>query len=218
MSTGISSLDDAIGGLENGKRYCIACSSLLNRLPLLAEVAIGLLSTGTKLAIVSIENEQKKLVEELKSCYRAFGKSSGALTLWAEYQPSTSYKKLRSTIERIIKKDRNLLHVFVVDNLLKIETDFPCPSPALSVAANLYLLKMLAVEYDIPVIAFSELNPEQSLCATFADSEDIQKLVVYRVQKERLPRPIREDAVVLSTTTRRYHSGEKELPLMVARV
>ena len=54
--------------------------------------------------------------------------------------------------------------------------------------------------------------------ATFADSEDIQKLVVYRVQKERLPRPIREDAVVLSTTTRRYHSGEKELPLMVARV
>ena len=42
MSTGISSLDDAIGGLENGKLYCIACSSLLNRLPLLAEVAIGM--------------------------------------------------------------------------------------------------------------------------------------------------------------------------------
>lgn len=214
MSTGIKLIDNTCGDLQDGKLYCIACTSYVDRLSVLAEVAIGVLSNQTGLTIISNEYERPALVEQLKQCYRSSGKNSGALSLCADYQPASSYEHIRCFIERLIRKDRNLLHVLIVDNLLKIETDFTCTEPYLRIAANLYLLRMIAVEYDIPVIAFTEYSSDDSICTTFSDSEYIEQMVIYRLPRERLPKPSRTGSLVLSTN-RCKQSTELELPLLI---
>ena len=214
MSTGVKLIDNACGNLQDGKLYCIACTSAVDRLSILAEVAIGVLSWQSGLAIISNEYERPTLVERLKQCYRSTGNYAGALSLCADYQPASSYEHIRSFIERIISKDRNLLHVLIVDNLLTIETDFTCTESNLRIEANLYLLRMIAVEYDIPVIAFTEYYSDDSICTTLADSEQIERMVIYRLPRERLPKRTRRDSVILSTNRRKLVI-EPELPLLI---
>ena len=72
MSTGIKHIDNACGDLKDGRLYCIACTSYVDRLSILAEVAIGVLSKQTGLAIISNEYERPKLIEKLKSSPRSF--------------------------------------------------------------------------------------------------------------------------------------------------
>ena len=217
MSTGIKLIDNACGNLQDGKLYCIACTSDVDRLSILAEVAIGVLSCQSGLTIISNEYERPALVEQLKQCYRSSGKNSGALSLCADYQPASSYEHIRSFIENLIRKDRNLLHVLIVDNLLKIETDFTCTEPYLRIAANLYLLRMIAVEYDIPVIAFTEYYSDDSICTTLAASEQIERMFIYRLPRERLPMHTRRDSVILSTNRSKRHSN-MEVPLLITNL
>ena len=155
------------------------------------------------------------MIEQLKQCYRSSGKYSSALSLWADYQPASSYNHIHNTLERIISRDRNLLHVLIVDNLLKIDTDFTCKEHHLRIAANLYLLRMIAVEYDIPVIVFTEYSFDNSICTVFSDSEYIERLTIYRFPRERIPKPTRNGTLFLSTDKRRKQSAELELPLFI---
>ena len=217
MSTGIKHIDNACGDLKDGRLYCIACTSYVDRLSILAEVAIGVLSKQTGLAIISNEYERPKLIEKLKQCYHSYDRYSGALTLCADYQPASSYEHIRSFIERIIRKDRDLLHILIVDNLCKVETDFDCSQPHLRIAANLYLLKMIAVEYDIPVVAFTEFCSNESICTTFADSEYIERMVICRLNRERLPKATRHDVQVISTNRCKQHT-EMEVPLLITNL
>lgn len=215
MTTRIKLINSACGDLQEGKLYCIACTSGVDRLSILAEVAIDVLSWHSGLVIISNEYERLSLIEQLKQCYRSSGKYSSALSLWADYQPASSYNHIHNTLERIISRDRNLLHVLIVDNLLKIDTDFTCKEHHLRIAANLYLLRMIAVEYDIPVIVFTEYSFDNSICTVFSDSEYIERLTIYRFPRERIPKPTRNGTLFLSTDKRRKQSAELELPLFI---
>ena len=60
------------------------------------------------------------------------------------------------------------------------------------------LLKMIAKEYKIPVIAFTELYPDKALLQPIADSEYIDKMIIFQAEKERVPKPVRADANIFS--------------------
>ncbi len=199
MKTGIDTLNYIFGSLEEGHLYCIGCTARVKRIKFLANVAVGLLTQQAGLALITLDYNRSDMTDALRERYRACNASSaGKLSLWLEHQPITTYSLIQDTLQRIVYRDKKVLHVLLIDNLIKIRTDFHCSSQGMCVAANLYLLKMLASEYKIPVVAFTELYPDKALLQPIADSEYIDKMVIFHADKERVPKPVRSDASVFS--------------------
>lgn len=195
MKTGIDTLNYILGYLEQGNLYCIGCTARVKRIKLLANIAIGLLTKQSGLALISLDYNRTEITDALKESYRAYNASSaGKLSLWLEHQPITTYSLIQDTLQRIAYSDGKILQVLLVDNLIKIRTDFHCSSQGMCVAANLYLLKMIASKYQIPVIAFTELYPDKALLQPIVDSEYIDKMMIFHANKERVPKPVRADA------------------------
>lgn len=215
MRIGLNAFDSAFGEIEGGKLYCVGCTSLIDRLSMLAKVSIGLLSWQSGLAIISLDYERQNIVDELKRCYREAKKQSGSLSLWVDHQPITTYSLIKDTLERILRKDRNLLHVLVIDNMVKIRADFQCPEMSMRVAANLYLLCMIAKEYNIPVVTFAELYPNEELLLPFVESEYIEKMAVCHAKREKLPRPLRRDAFIIASDYKQKQPTLFDLPVGV---
>ena len=83
--------------------------------------------------------------------------------------------------------------------MVKIRADFQCPEVGMRVTANLYLLCMIAKEYNIPVVAFSELYPDEKLLLPCVESEYIEKMAVCHAKREKLPHPLRRDAFIIAS-------------------
>lgn len=199
MKTGIDTLDCLWGSLESGNLYCIGCTARVKRIKLLANIVIGLLTKQSGLALISLDYNRSEMTDALKESYRTCNTSSaGKLSLWLEHQPITTYSLIQDTLQRIVCHEKKTLHVLLVDNLIKIRTDFHCLSQGMCVAANIYLLKMIASKYQIPVIAFTELYPDKELLQPIADSEYINKMIIFHADKERVPKPIRADTHIIS--------------------
>ena len=199
MKTGFDILNYIGGYLQEGNLYCVGCTARVKRIKLLANVAIGLLSKQSGLALISLDYNRSEMTDALKESYRASNASStGKLSLWLEHKPIITYSLIHDTLKRIEYKKGKNLQVLLVDNLIKIRTDFHCSSQGMCIAANLYLLKMIAFEYQIPVLAFTELYPDKALLQPIVDSEYIDKMIVFHAEKERVPKPIRTGAKIFS--------------------
>lgn len=214
MKIGIDTFDCTFGNLEKGQLYCVGCTAQVKRINLIAQVAIGLLSQQPGLAILSLDYSRSEMIDELKACYHTSeAYSTSKLSLWLEHQPITTYSLIQDMLQRITNK--NILRMLIIDNLIKIRTDFLCPSMGMSVAANLYLLKMLAMKYEIPIIAFAELYPDKSLLQPLADSEYIDKMIIYHVSRERVPKPIRYNATTFCVTPSKKETTQFEIPFSI---
>jgi len=199
MKTGIDTLNYILGCLEEGHLYCIGCTTRVKRIKFLANVTVGLLTQQSGLALISLDYNRSDMTDALRESYRACNAlSAGKLSLWLEHQPITTYSLIQDTLQRIVYRDKKNLQILLVDNLIKIRTDFHCSSQGMCVAANLYLLKMIAKEYKIPVIAFTELYPDKALLQPIADSEYIDKMIIFHSGQERVPKPVRADANIFS--------------------
>lgn len=214
MKTGIDTLDCMWGSLESGNLYCIGCTARVKRIKFIANIAVGVLTKQSGLALISLDYSRSEMTDALRESYRASNAASaGKLSLWLEHQPITTYSLIQDTLQRITNK--NILRMLIIDNLIKIRTDFLCPSKGMSVAANLYLLKMLAMKYEIPIIAFAELYPDKSLLQPLADSEYIDKMIIYHVSRERVPKPIRYNATTFCVTPSKKETTQFEIPFSI---
>lgn len=196
MKTSIDTLNYIWGYLEQGNLYCVGCTARVKRIKLLANIAIGLLTKRSGLALISVDYNSSEMTDALRESYRTCNASSaGKLSLWLKHQPLTTYSLIHDTLQRIVySRDKRILQVLLVDNLINIQTDFHCSSQGMCVAANLYLLKMIASEYRIPVIVFTELYPDKALLEPIVDSEYIDKMIIFHADKEKVPKPVRADA------------------------
>lgn len=216
MKTSIDTLDCMWGSLESGNLYCIGCTARVKRIKFLANVAVGVLTKQSGLALISLEYSRSEMTDALRESYRASNAASaGKLSLWLEHQPITTYSLIQDTLQRIVCRDKKILQVLLVDNLIKIRTDFHCSSQGMCVAANLYLLKMIAKEYQIPVIAFTELYSDKALLQPIADSEYIDKMIIYHVSRERVPKPIRYNATTFCVTPSKKETTQFEIPFSI---
>lgn len=213
MSIGLDIFDTSFGDLEKGKLYCVCCTSNAKRINLVSQVSVRLLAQRNRMAIIALDYNKQDLVKELKESYRALEiTTKEKLSLWVEYQPTTTYSQIQDTLQRIIYRGKNAIDVLLIDNLIKIRTDFHCNKADMCIAANLYLLKMLAIEYKIPIVAFAELYPDKTLRAPLADSEYIDKMVVFHTPKEKAQEPIRYNSQILSTSHKITRTIQREIP------
>ncbi len=215
MKTGLNAFDSGFGDIEAGKLYCIGCTSLIDRLSMMVKISLGLLYWQSGLAIISLDYERQSIVDELKKCHEEAKNHPGPVSLWVDHQPITTYTLIKSTLERILRKNRNLLHGLIIDNMVKIRADFQCPEVGMRVTANLYLLCMIAQEYNIPVVAFSELYPDEKLLLPFVESEYIEKMAVCHVKSENLPRPLRRDAFIIASDKKQKQPTPIDVPVGV---
>ena len=68
-----------------------------------------------------------------------------------------------------------------------MDTDFHVQSKNLCIEANLYLLKMIAKEYKVPVITFFELNRVSLAMKPFEESKYIDKIAIFRSSRDEMP-------------------------------
>lgn len=85
MKTGLNAIDSALGDIEDGKLYCVGCTSLIDRLSVLARISIGLLSWKSEVAIISLDYERKSVIDEIKKCHKESNNHFGPISLWVYY-------------------------------------------------------------------------------------------------------------------------------------
>ena len=213
MNIGLDIFDTSFGDLEKGKLYCVCCTSHVKRINLLAQVSVCLLAQHNGMAIIALDYNKPDMVKELKESYRALEiTTTEKLSLCIEYQPITTYSQIQDTLQRIIYRDKKAIDVLLIDNLIKIRTDFHCTKTEMCIAANLYLLKMLATEYKIPIVAFAELYPDKVFRIPLADSEYIDELVIFHAPREKVPEPIHYNAKVFSSAYKIKRTIQREIP------
>ena len=213
MNIGLDIFDATFGDLENGKVYCVGCTSKVKRINLLAQVVVCILAQQNGTAIIATDYNKPELVNELRNAYRILEiYTAEKFPLWIEHQPITTYSQIQDTLQRIVYRDKKILSVLLIDNLIKIRTDFHCNKADMCIAANLYLLKMLATEYKIPIVAFAELYPDKALRIPLADSEYIDELVIFHAPREKVLEPIRYNAKVFSTSHKMKRTIQREIP------
>ena len=141
MKTGIDTLDCLWGSLESGNLYCIGCTARVKRIKFIANIAVGVLTKQSGLALISLDYNRSEMTDALRESYRASNAASaGKLSLWLEHQPITTYSLIQDTLQRIVYRDKKILQVLLVDNLIKIRTDFHCSSQGMCVASSLTAL------------------------------------------------------------------------------
>ena len=213
MNIGLDIFDTSFGDLEKGKLYCVCCTSHIKRINLLAQVSVCLLAQHNGMAIIALDYNKPDMVKELKEAYRALEiTTTEKLSLLVEYQPITTYSQIQNTLQRLIYRDKKAIDVLLIDNLIKIRTDFHCTKTDMCIAANFYLLKMLATEYKIPIVAFAELYPDKVFRIPLAESEYIDKMVIFHTPKKKVLKPIRFNAMVFSTAHKMKKTIQREVP------
>lgn len=99
MKTGIDTLDCMWGSLESGYLYCIGCTARVKRIKFLANVAVGVLTKQSGLALISLDYSRSEMTDALRESYRTSNAASaGKLSLWLEHQPITTFKILCSAL------------------------------------------------------------------------------------------------------------------------
>ena len=213
IEIGIEAIDKAFSGLKDGKLYCIGCTASTNRTNLVAKVAMGLTTRENSVLLFSLEKNRKVMFNHLYDVLRCFdttvvsqGKierqsdlmdKMGDYPIWIEDAPNLSYTSLQNTIQQICYLNKHAVGIVMVDNILQMETDFQISTAELCIAANLYLLKMIAKEYKIPVVAFCEISRNPALNIPFEKSEYIDGMLVFQSVEDDSPHPLRKGTKVI---------------------
>ena len=72
--------------------------------------------------------------------------------------------------------NKHAVECIVIDNILGMETDFQTPSREMTLEANLYLVKMIAKEYKIPIIVST--NYDKISLDRILESDHIDKTMI----------------------------------------
>ena len=203
LESGIKIIDESLGGLKDGKLYCIGCTVNANRTNLIAKIAMGLATRDNSVLLFSLEKNRKTMFNQLFSVLSQYDESEksrngiekqsnlmakmGEYPIWIEDTPNLSYSSLQNTIQRICYLNKHAVGVVMVDNIMQMATDFQISAAELCIKANLYLLKMVAKEYKIPVLAFTEISRNEELNRPFEVSEYIDGMLIFKSTEDDSP-------------------------------
>ncbi len=80
--------------------------------------------------------------------------------------------------------NKNAVECIIIDNVLRMETDFHSPSKEMTLEANLYLLKMIAKEYNIPIIA--SISYDKLYLDRILESNHIDKTMIVKTTDDNI--------------------------------
>ena len=211
LITGIEYIDKTFSGIKDGKLYCIGCSTSVDRTNFIAKLTMGLTTRENSVLLLSLEKNRKAMFRLLLNIFVHYYEDKekgieqselmemlGELPVWIEDAPNLSYNLLLDVIQRLTYINRHAIDVILVDNVARMTTDFMVSNINLCLAANLYLLKMIAKEYKIPVITFVEISRNPALNTPFAESEYIDNMVIFQTIEDDSLRAFRDGAKVIS--------------------
>lgn len=167
-ATGIEQIDQSWSGLKDGDLYYFCCTSHVDKHNLLAKVIVGLASREMSVVIFTLDcshrDMYKRLIEVILNfdtslsgidpSQRVFeaNEKFGSYAIWIQDAQTLSYETLRDRLQSICYLNKHAVECIIVDNILGMETNFQTPSKEMTLEANLYLMKMIAKEYKIPII------------------------------------------------------------------
>ena len=102
----------------------------------------------------------------------------GSYAIWIQDVPSLSYETLSDRLQSLSYLNKHAVECIVIDNILGMETDFQTPSREMSLEANLYLVKMIAKEYKIPIIVST--NYDKISLDRILESDHIDKTMIVK--------------------------------------
>ena len=203
IATGIKQLDSTFNGLKIGKLYCISATSSLERSSLIAKLALGVATRGYGILLCSMERSETSMQSFLYEIYNYYCEYDdnlpvskkrelsmqelGTLPIWIEDFPTLSYSSLLDSLQKICYLNRHAIDLVIIDNIARMDTDFHVQSKNLCIEANLYLLKMIAKEYKVPVVTFFELNRLSLEMKPFGESKFIDKIAIFRSSRDEMP-------------------------------
>lgn len=193
-ATGIDKIDQSWNGLKDGDLYCFCCTSHVDKHNLLAKVIIGLASSEISVVIFTLDcshrDMYKRLIEVIQNfdtslsgkdpSQRVFEATEkfGSYAIWIQDSQTLSYETLRDRLQSLCYLNKYAVECIIVDNILGMETNFQTPSKEMTLKANLYLLKMIAKDYKIPIIVST--NYDKISLDRIWGSDHIDKTMIVR--------------------------------------
>lgn len=173
LPTGLDDLDHLLGGLHGGSLYIIAARSSMGKTGLLCTVASNIASAGKRCFIATLEMPRREIAARLTGINGGLDLSN--IKQWEDYkfsalshamvnvkelpiiideQSGLTIGQLRSRVRRE-KRKKGLACVFVdYLQLMRAKAE----SREREIATISAGLKSIAKEFDVPVIALSQLN------------------------------------------------------------
>lgn len=199
-ATGIDNIDQSWNGLKDGDLYCFCCTSHVDKHNLLAKVIIGLASREISVVIFTLDcshrDMYKRLIEVIQNfdtslsgkdpSQRVFEATEkfGSYAIWIQDSQTLSYETLRDRLQSLCYLNKYAVECIIVDNILGMETNFQTPSKEMTLEANLYLLKMIAKEYNIPIIA--SISYDKLYLDRILESNHIDKTMIVKTSDDNI--------------------------------
>lgn len=188
FSTGLRALDEAINGMEKGGLYILAARPGMGKTSLALSAFRAVTTEGThSAAFFSLEMRKQKIIDRLLSIASGVpGKAMRAGRLqvghmaalhraaeemsqsydFIEDTPAMSMMEMRASLRRMLAKTDRPLGLVVVDHLGLAKSGKRTDSREQEVSEIARDLKVIAKEFDCPVLALCQLNRE---CEKSAD-------------------------------------------------
>lgn len=173
LYTGLSKLDDTLGGLEGGDVIVIGARPAVGKSAFATQIAMNLAKSKKRVALYNLEMSDKQVYERLLSRNSGIGltRIRRARNFLGDEKErfdraNESLRKIplfiRSgsvSVSQIRNECRHLdLDCIVIDYIQLIRSDVRYQSRASEVGAISKAIKALAMELHIPIIALSQLN------------------------------------------------------------
>lgn len=173
LYTGLSKLDDTLGGLEGGDVIVIGARPAVGKSAFATQIAMNLAKSKKRVAFYNLEMSDKQVYERLLSRNSGIGltRIRRARNFLGDEKErfdraNESLRKIplfiRSgsvSVSQIRNECRHLdLDCIVIDYIQLIRSDVRYQSRASEVGAISKAIKALAMELHIPIIALSQLN------------------------------------------------------------
>ena len=199
-ATGIEQIDQTWSGLKDGDLYCFCCTSHVDKHNLLAKVIVGLASREMSVVIFTLDcshrDMYKRLIEVIQNfdtslsgkdpSQRVFDATNkfGSYAIWIQDTQTLSYETLRDRLQSLCYLNKHAVECIIVDNILGMETNFQTPSKEMTLEANLYLMKMIAKEYKIPIIVSTSYD--KIYLDRILESNHIDKTMIFKTTDDNI--------------------------------
>lgn len=181
ISTGLNHFDELIGGLRKGELIIVAARPSVGKTAFALNAAIHAARNGTNVMFFSLEMPRRSITYRLAAhvgninlnCFKkpiqrfneqdkrnwstVLGQMS-ELKISIFDEPAQTIAEIRSKIRKEIREEPNQKHVVFIDYLSLIRADNPNAIPNVQVSQISRGLKEIAREFDIPVVAISQLS------------------------------------------------------------
>lgn len=199
-ATGIEQIDQGWNGLKDGDLYCFCCTSHVDKYNLLAKVIVGLASREMSVVIFTLDYSHREMYKQIIEVIKTFDTSLsgidplqrafeanekfGSYAIWIEDTSILSYDTMSDRLQTLCYLNKNAVECIIIDNILSMETDFHSPSREMTLEANLYLLKMIAKEYNIPIIA--SISYDKLYLDRILESNHIDKTMIVKTTDDNI--------------------------------